>query len=189
MGFISSCIVLLGVGVVWRGVSGESLRVLGNPAELGVWASLTCLGVMGLWVMDNLAGLFLGTSVSVGYGVVLLFGVSLWAWGELEKSADGGLVGYCSHYSVQGLQGMLVLFLPFMELLSILIRPLTLSVRLSTNITSGHVLLTMVSILGAGGFVWGSLVLSGGWLLGLLEVFVGVLQGGIFSLLVGIYME
>jgi len=46
-----------------------------------------------------------------------------------------------SHYLPLGVEGLLKIFIPVIELLGVLIRPLTLAVRLATNIRCGHVVL------------------------------------------------
>lgn len=48
-----------------------------------------------------------------------------------------------SHYLPLGVEGLLKIFIPVIELLGVLIRPLTLAVRLATNIRCGHVVLLM----------------------------------------------
>ena len=40
-----------------------------------------------------------------------------------------------------GIEGLLKLFIPLLEIIGVLIRPMTLAVRLATNIRCGHVVL------------------------------------------------
>lgn len=42
-----------------------------------------------------------------------------------------------------GIQGVLKLFIPVLEVVGVLIRPMTLAIRLATNIRCGHVVLLM----------------------------------------------
>nr|QKK36825.1 ATP synthase F0 subunit 6 [Sphaerirostris lanceoides] len=188
MGVIN-LMVLWGLGVYLRDLGRESLGVLGEKGECNLVSLVVGVGVLCWWAVDNLGGLFLGTSISVVIAMVMVVGVMAWIWGEVVKVVSSGVELYCGHYMVPGLRGVLVLVLPFMELMSVVIRPLTLSVRLSTNITSGHVLLIMASLFASAGWLMGVGVGVVGWLLGLLEVFVAVLQGGIFAMLVIIYMD
>jgi len=46
-----------------------------------------------------------------------------------------------SHFLPLGIEGLLKAFIPILELVGVLIRPLTLAVRLATNISCGHVVL------------------------------------------------
>ena len=45
------------------------------------------------------------------------------------------------HFLPLGIEGLLKLFIPLLEIIGVLIRPLTLAVRLATNISCGHVVL------------------------------------------------
>ena len=47
------------------------------------------------------------------------------------------------HFLPTGIQGLLKVFIPVLELIGVLIRPLTLAIRLATNIRCGHVVLLM----------------------------------------------
>jgi len=49
------------------------------------------------------------------------------------------------HYLPLGVEGVLKVFIPLIELLGVLIRPLTLAIRLATNISCGHVVLLIFS--------------------------------------------
>jgi F0F1-type ATP synthase membrane subunit a len=46
-----------------------------------------------------------------------------------------------SHFLPLGIQGILKLFIPVLEVIGVIIRPLTLAIRLATNIRCGHVAL------------------------------------------------
>nr|AMK47816.1 ATP synthase F0 subunit 6 [Centrorhynchus aluconis] len=186
---VVNLIGVLGLGIYLRVLVREVLGLLGEKSQESLFSLMMGLAVLGWWMADNLVGLILGISVSVGYGMVLVVGMMMWSWGEMEKMKAMGSELYCGHYMVPGLRGMLALFLPFMELISVVIRPLTLSVRLSTNITSGHVLLAMTSLFAGVSFFVGVSFWAVGWVLGVLEIFVGVLQSGIFTMLVIIYMD
>ena len=49
------------------------------------------------------------------------------------------------HLLPVGVDGLLKIFIPVLEIIGIIIRPLTLSVRLATNIRCGHIVLVMFS--------------------------------------------
>lgn len=53
------------------------------------------------------------------------------------------LVRMLRHFLPLGVQGVLKVFIPVLELIGVMIRPLTLAVRLATNIRCGHVALLM----------------------------------------------
>jgi F-type H+-transporting ATPase subunit a len=74
-------------------------------------------------------------------------------------------------------------FLCLVEILSMLIQPLTLSLRLLVNIRAGHLILTLVCKLPSLGFI------LCGSLLGLLEILVRVVQSFVFFILLTVYIE
>jgi len=49
------------------------------------------------------------------------------------------------HFLPLGIEGVLKVFIPVLELIGVLIRPLTLAIRLATNISCGHVVLLIFS--------------------------------------------
>nr|YP_514798.1 ATP synthase F0 subunit 6 [Sepia officinalis]BAE80064.1 ATP synthetase subunit 6 [Sepia officinalis] len=88
----------------------------------------------------------------------------------------------------------LIPFLPIIETLSILVRPITLSIRLAANISAGHIILTLI------GDYFTSLVLLNNYMISLLimiiqigyfifEIGISVIQGYIFSLLITLYTD
>jgi F0F1-type ATP synthase membrane subunit a len=50
-----------------------------------------------------------------------------------------------SHFLPIGIRGLLKIFIPVLEIIGVIIRPLTLAVRLATNIRCGHVVLLIFS--------------------------------------------
>ena len=113
------------------------------------------------------------------------------------------IVGFVKHglhffhfFVPQGCPVVLLPALILIELLSYLIRPVTLSLRLAGNMMAGHVLLKIV-----GGFV-GPLMAGGGALFALsfapllmlvafvgFEFLVAVIQAYVFALLVSVYLN
>jgi F-type H+-transporting ATPase subunit a len=52
-----------------------------------------------------------------------------------------GIFYIIRHFLPSGIEGLLKLFIPVLEIVGVLIRPITLAVRLATNIRCGHVVL------------------------------------------------
>nr|YP_007183127.1 ATP synthase F0 subunit 6 [Echinorhynchus truttae]CCA94458.1 ATP synthase F0 subunit 6 [Echinorhynchus truttae] len=179
------CCLFGGIAGCLSGSSAWGLiRVLGCSL-LG--AGLGCLSVAFVWLSSNVSGLVVGTGYSMGYGLVMIVGLSMWVWGVVLTVYYKNLCSYISHFAIVGVSGILGLILPVLELFSVAIRPLTLSVRLATNISSGHVMLLMLALFSSGGFL-GLLLLVSSVVLVMLEFLVGVLQAAIFSMLVATYM-
>lgn len=76
----------------------------------------------------------------------------------------------------------LIPFLRLVELVRILVRPITLCFRLLANIRAGHILLTLICKIPLNLWVLGVLF-------GLLELIVSLVQAFVFLILVGVYLE
>jgi len=74
----------------------------------------------------------------------------------------------------------LIPFLSLVEMVRVLVRPLTLCFRLLANITAGHILITLVTKVR----IW-----EVGLLLAGLELIVSVVQAFVFSMLIRVYIE
>nr|YP_006234107.1 ATP synthase F0 subunit 6 [Sepiella japonica]YP_009193045.1 ATP synthase F0 subunit 6 [Sepiella maindroni]ALP86438.1 ATP synthase subunit 6 [Sepiella maindroni]BAM11166.1 ATP synthetase subunit 6 [Sepiella japonica] len=88
----------------------------------------------------------------------------------------------------------LIPFLPIIETLSILVRPITLSIRLAANISAGHIILTLI------GDYFTTLILLNNYMISLFimiiqigyfifEIGISIIQGYIFSLLITLYTD
>ena len=93
-----------------------------------------------------------------------------------------------AHLTPAGAPAGLAPFLVLVETVSVLIRPLTLTVRLIANISAGHIVLSLVancltSVSGVSFF--SVLALNTGY--NMFEVFVCIIQAYIFSLLIKLY--
>lgn len=97
--------------------------------------------------------------------------------------------GSLAHLVPIGTPQILIPFIVVIEMLRGLIRPLTLSLRLSANILAGHLLLRLV---GNGGLFISPLVsiqYLSQTLLALLEMAVAVIQAYVFRVLVRLYFR
>lgn len=118
------------------------------------------------------------------FGVI--FGVRLTLWVRfiilrLVKSFKGTI----SHFIPEGTPLPLTLFLFVIEVISSLIRPLTLTVRLVANILAGHLLLILLSKLV---FLVKFIFLSY-LLLNIVELAVALIQAYIFSTIITLYFS
>jgi F-type H+-transporting ATPase subunit a len=130
------------------------------------------------------------------YGLALL----VWIIYNGVGIADKGFVGYLKHTTVPtGVPAwILPLLIPLEFFSNILVRPLTLSLRLFANMFAGHLLLVLFSTGGAWLLVeaTGSIVLKPagvvayliGIAIGFLEVIVASLQAYVFTLLTATYI-
>jgi len=81
----------------------------------------------------------------------------------------------------------LIGFLPLIEAISVALRPLVLSVRLSTNLAAGHIMLYIFSFFSLSIGIAGGLLLVVIVAILALEVGIRVLQAFIYATLVNLY--
>nr|YP_009370143.1 ATP synthase F0 subunit 6 [Orcula dolium]AIR76271.1 ATP synthase F0 subunit 6 [Orcula dolium] len=124
-----------------------------------------------LWVNSSLA--------LIMWGLVLLSG---WSF-SIKKSA--------AHLVPSGAPHLLVPFLVLIETISILIRPMTLTVRLVANISAGHIILALISTLLSSSLTLLPLFMVFLLLIfyNLFEMFVSFIQAYIFTLLLSLYIS
>lgn len=96
---------------------------------------------------------------------------------------------FLSHLVPIGTPYILMPFMVIIELISTVIRPLTLSVRLAANIVAGHLLLVLVrSPIASSPFRLVLVIFLGLLLLCVLEVAVSLIQAYVFSTLTSLYV-
>nr|QXJ42086.1 ATP synthase F0 subunit 6 [Euprymna sp. Type 1 GS-2021] len=93
-----------------------------------------------------------------------------------------------------GTPTFLIPFLPVIESLSILVRPVTLSIRLAANISAGHIILTLIGdyltiSMMSSSYLISSLVIMIQMGYFIFEIGIGIIQGYIFSLLITLYTD
>lgn len=79
-----------------------------------------------------------GLRINYGYVFIYAFLLVLILW---VLWIVNNVITMLSHFLPRGIQGVLKVFIPVLELIGVLIRPLTLAIRLATNIRCGHVVL------------------------------------------------
>jgi len=137
----------------------------------------------------NLAGNIPGFVVGTTY-YYFTSALSLSVWVRLMLVVfSSQLKLFVSHLLPLGSPLGLMLILPLIELFSHLIRPLTLMIRLSTNLSSGHILLYIFSFFSVASFKLTALIFVPLLFLMFLEFVVSALQAYIFSSLAFIYIS
>lgn len=79
-----------------------------------------------------------GLSINYGYVFIYAFRLVLVLW---TVWAVNNLIRILRHFLPVGIEGLLKLFIPVLEVVGVIIRPITLAIRLATNIRCGHVVL------------------------------------------------
>lgn len=180
-GFLSAVRGVLSV------VSGLVIRRLakGMGGSYSVFSSLFLL-LVGLNFMGLVPYVFSLTShlaVNLSVSLPLWLGVIL-----IGVCYDFG--GFLAHLQPVGSPAALNPFLCLIELVSTLVRPITLSVRLTANLSTGHILM---ALLGSGfvgrSLLGGSFVLVLGLFYFVFEIGVCFIQAYIFTLLPVLYSD
>ena len=88
--------------------------------------------------------IYYSVGITITYGYVFIYSISivllLWILWRVNR-----IITILSHFLPLGIEGLLKIFIPVLELIGVLIRPLTLAIRLATNISCGHVVLLIFS--------------------------------------------
>nr|ADM67892.1 ATP synthase F0 subunit 6 [Caligus rogercresseyi] len=140
--------------------------------------------------MMNFLGLFPYIFTSTSHICISLgLGLPLWLGSQLVFWIFHSEAGF-SHLVPEGSPSGLIPLLVLIELISNLIRPLTLSVRLMANMVAGHLLLSLIG----GGASLDSLmivmlVLFGLFMMLMLELGVSLIQSYVFMLLSALYVK
>jgi F-type H+-transporting ATPase subunit a len=130
------------------------------------------------------------------YGLVL---ISWLVYNVAGIKAQGGVLAYLKHQTMPpGVHGpMLALLIPLEFFSNILVRPLTLALRLFANMLAGHILLILFALGGEYLLLHGETLVKPvgivAWLMfiviAFLELLVQVLQAYVFTLLSALYIS
>lgn len=116
------------------------------------------------------------------FGIILFFSLSIW-WRFIFFSLIKNFKGFFFHFIPQGAPIYLSFILFLIELISNLIRPVTLTVRLVANIISGHLLIILLSKLV---FLFNPIFIIY-IILNRVEIFVSFIQAYIFCTIIALY--
>lgn len=102
------------------------------------------LGVILFLFLNYNSYIYYRVGLTINYGYVFIYAfclvLVLWlVW------AINSLVRMLRHFLPSGIEGLLKLFIPVLEVIGVVIRPITLAIRLATNISCGHVVLLIFS--------------------------------------------
>lgn len=161
----------------------ELKPLIGNNYHRG--RILIFISLLVFILLNNLQGLF---SYTFTWSSHLLFSLSLalpfW-FSILLIGVKNNLKKNLRHLVPNGTPIVLIRFIVIIETLRVVIRPITLRVRLAANITAGHLLLSLIS--------WRSslylLNLIAQLLMFSLEIIVSIIQSYVFTILLILYIE
>nr|ALQ78690.1 ATP synthase F0 subunit 6 [Potomida littoralis] len=142
---------------------------------------LGCVGGFWVLILLNFGGMVPGsTSLTSQLSVGLSFALMWWFW-SVFSGCCYDWKSFLGHLLPLGTPVVLCPLMIMIESVSVLIRPVTLAVRLVANITMGHLVLSLMgdNLIGKGSVIVGIYVLF--------EFFVCGLQAYVFTLLVSLY--
>jgi len=156
-------------------------------------------------LLNNLIGTIPGSKPGTGtMGVTVALALFAFIYFNVAGMRTRGVGGYIKGLVPHGVPAVLWPVIWVIEVLSLLIRPFTLSIRLFANMYAGHIVLGIFSILtsiavaqiisgGASNIAIGGLA-AVGWMflltaLYVLEIGVAILQAYIFTLLTTVYIS
>nr|AID54851.1 ATP synthase subunit 6 [Hoplopleura akanezumi] len=178
---------------IWAIPSGVSALV----KVIYTWAKSLGLPFLLCWLFQfilfsNLMGLLPATyTFPSSLQFSLSLSVSLWLGGVIY-SITLSVNNVLAHLCPEGVEGLMSIFLVSIELISLLIRPMSLGIRLMANLTAGHMIMALCesgfSLQGAG-VISSSLSLVSLCLISLFEIAVAVVQAYIFVNLMSLYWE
>nr|YP_010719162.1 ATP synthase F0 subunit 6 [Sirex nitobei]WDR47212.1 ATP synthase F0 subunit 6 [Sirex nitobei] len=94
----------------------------------------------------------------------------------------------CAHMLPMNTPLLLMPFMVIIETISAFIRPITLSIRLSANMISGHLLLTLLGM-ASSSFFMSNLMIFCQFILLILEISVSFIQAYVFAMLMSLYFK
>lgn len=142
---------------------------------------LVVLNLLGLvpYVFRLTSHLAVNLALSLPLWVIIVF-----------MSITYDLGSFLAHLQPIGSPAALNPFLCVIELVRLLVRPITLAVRLTANLSTGHIL---IALLGVGfvnsGLVTGAVILFLGIFYFIFEIGVCLIQAYIFTLLPTLYLD
>ena len=139
-----------------------------------------CINVLGNIPLNLIPTMFYRATITIS----LLFWLPL-----IISVCYSDFRSFISHMLPYGCPVGLILFLPLVELFSQLIRPLTLIVRLSTNLSSGHIMMYIFSYFTLLSSVLSPFIYVVLFMLFVLEICISALQAYIFVSLLVLYVN
>lgn len=189
--------ILITIYVIWPSSRWQSTLI--HPknlilSQLITTSSTTLKGLSAriislffLFLLSNLLGLVPYTFSSTRHLILTLtVGLPLWL-SIVISSISYNYISSLAHLLPEGSPGWLSPFLVLIETTRIILRPITLSFRLAANMTAGHILLTLATVIfSSASLIMSPVILFTSFFL-LFETAICFIQAYIFVLLLTLY--
>jgi F-type H+-transporting ATPase subunit a len=143
--------------------------------------------ILGLWLLvffSNILGLVLPHTPSADWSITLALALVVIGYVQWEGILANGFFGHIKHFAGPKLVGATIMITPLIfgiEIISEIIKILSLSVRLYGNISAGHTAKSTLDAMTPGVPILGSLIFP-------LEFLVAIIQAFVFVLLTCVYL-
>nr|ALO76899.1 ATP synthase F0 subunit 6 [Trixagus sp. TRI01] len=171
--------------MMYKYINKELYSIL-NTKTLNI--NILMFSIMTFIMILNITSLFpfifsCTSQISVSLSMALPMWLSLMIFGWTKN-----YYSMMAHLVPQGTPNMLMPFMVCIESVSNIIRPMTLSIRLSANMIAGHLLLTLLGSIGpnANSLIIAMLI-SSQLILITLESAVAIIQSYVFTILMSLY--
>ncbi len=140
------------------------------------------------WV--GLVPLPLAYSATSNISVTAALALMVFVVVQVEGVRRRGLLGYLRGFLPPGVPHILLPLMVPIELISLVARPFSLAIRLFANMLAGHLLiLVFLGMTATGAWLLKAVPLVGAVLMSVFEIFVGLVQAYIFSMLTATYLS
>jgi F-type H+-transporting ATPase subunit a len=102
------------------------------------------ISILLFLILNYNSYIYFRVGLTMHYGYVFTYALTLILFLWVLWRANN-ILNIVAHFLPIGIEGILKLFIPILEIIGVIIRPLTLAVRLATNIRCGHVVLLIFS--------------------------------------------
>ncbi|RLU14636.1 atp6 (mitochondrion) [Ooceraea biroi] len=152
------------------------------------YSNLIILVTLFIFIMfNNFMGLYPYIFTATSHmSICLPLSLSMWS-GMMIFSLFNFFNELCTHLTPQGTPLILMPFMVIIESISLLIRPMTLAVRLTANMIAGHLLMSLIGSAMKSIMMFTLLLISAQTLLLILEIAVAIIQSYVFSILLTLY--
>lgn len=143
-------------------------------------------------LVNNLSGLIPGVHIPTSsLSVTGTLAVLVFLYVQFISLKTKGLFKFLKSFIPEGVSGPIVLFLYPLEIISQLLRPISLAIRLFANMTAGHMLILAFlgfNLVFKSYFVY-PVSVTAAVLISLFEIFVSFIQAYIFTFLAALYIQ
>lgn len=146
---IISLIILILIFINFRIIANKInmvfvLKIFIDIKSISYFLIKIMLAVIIFLFLNYNSYIYLSVGLRINYGYVFIYAfclvLLLWIlW------LTNNIFMMLSHFLPLGIEGVLKIFIPVLEVVGVIIRPITLAIRLATNIRCGHVVLLIFS--------------------------------------------